>query len=386
MASKNPILCGIDIGSSKIAILIVSVMENDRISVLGVATMPSKGMKKGQIVDIDDTANTVKECLNAAERMAGHKINSAFVSIGGSHIESTNTHAVVAISPDHDINNKDLERLNEIARAVALPSSRGILHTLPIDYTIDGQTGIKNPLEMSGSRLEVDTHIISGSGVAVSNLTKCMEKVGVSIKGLVYSGIASIEAVLTETERELGMILIDLGAETVDVVIIYEGAVVYSAVVPIGSKYITNDIAVGLKVTMESAESIKREAVDPTLKSDENMIIKARVKEILELINKEVKKSKYGLQVPLGVVVCGGGALTVGLIDQIRRILVFPARIGKIEGWGGLTEEIDSPAYATVAGLILYGLRTQTDTGKNFSIKTWFNKITNLIKTLLPLP
>ncbi len=386
MAVKNPILCGIDIGSYKVVVLVVSVMENGMISVLGVATMPSKGIKKGQIVDIDGTADVVKECLKAAERMAGHKINSAFVSIGGSHIESSNTHAVVAISPDHDINDKDLERLNEIAKAVALPSSREILHTLPISYTIDGQTGIKNPLEMSGSRLEVDTHIISASSVAISNLTKCMEKVGVSIKGLVFSGIASAEVVLTETERELGIVLIDLGAETVDVVIVYEGAVIYSAVIPIGAKYITNDIAVGLKVTMESAESIKREVVDPTLKSDENMIIKARVNEILELVKLEIKKSKYGLQVPLGVAVCGGGALTVGLVDQIRRILAFPARIGKIEGWSGLTEEIDSPAYSTVAGLILYGLKTQTDNTKDFSVKTWFNKAINLIiKTIRSL-
>ena len=278
MAFKNPILCGIDIGSSKIAVLIVSVIDNSKISVLGVATMPSKGIKKGQIVDIDSTASTVKECLGAAERMAGHTINSALVSIGGFHIESNNTHAVVAIFPDHDINDKDLERLNEIAKAVALPSSREILHALPISYTIDGQTGIKNPLEMSGSRLEVDTHIISASSVAISNLTKCMEKMGVNIERIVFAGIASTEAVLTETEKELGVVLIDLGAETVDVVIIYEGAVVYSAVIPIGAKYITNDIAIGLKISMESAESIKREAVDPTLKSNENMIIKARVK------------------------------------------------------------------------------------------------------------
>ena len=202
---------------------------------------------------------------------------------------------------------------------------------------------------------------------------------GVNIERIVFAGIASTEAVLTETEKELGVVLIDLGAETVDVVIIYEGAVVYSAVIPIGAKYITNDIAIGLKISMESAESIKREAVDPTLKSNENMIIKARVKEILELVNKEIKKSKYGLQVPLGVVVCGGGALTVGLVDQIRRILAFPARIGKVEGWSGLADEIGSPAYATVAGLILYGLKNQTHSGKSFSVKTWFNNIKNLL-------
>jgi cell division protein FtsA len=386
MAPKSKIFCGIDIGSSKVVVLIVSVIESGKISVLGVATMPSKGIKKGQMVDIEGAADVIKECLKAAERMAGHTITSALVSIGGAHIESTNTHAVVAISPDRDINGHDLERLNEIAKAVALPSSREILHTLPISYIIDGQAGISSPLEMNGSRLEADTHIISGSSVAISNLAKCMEKVGIGIEKIIFSGIASAESMLTETEKELGVIVIDLGAETVDIVIIYEDAVVYSVVIPIGTKYITNDIAIGLKVTMESAESIKRGVADLALKDDENMIIKARVKEILELVKIEIKKSKYGLQVPLGVVVCGGGALTVGLIDQIRRTLTFPARIGKIESLGGLVDEISSPAFATAAGLILYGSKTQTKNGKSFPIRTLFNKVTNLIKSLLPLP
>jgi cell division protein FtsA len=386
MTPKNPILCGIDIGSSKVVVLIVSVVESGKISVLGVATMPSKGIKKGQMVDIEGAADVIKECLKSAERMAGHKVTSAFLSIGGAHIESTNTHAVVAISPDHDINDQDLGRLNEIAKAVALPSSREILHSLPINYTIDGQTGISSPLEMSGSRLETDTHIVCGSSVAISNLTKCMERVGVNIEKIIFSGIASAESILTETEKELGVVVIDLGAETVDIVIIYEGAVVYSTVIPIGTKYITNDIAIGLKVTMESAESIKKEIVDLTLKNDENMIIKARVKEILELVKIGIKKSKYGLQTPLGVVVCGGGALTVGLIDQIRRTLAFPARIGKVEGFGGLNDEINSPAFATAAGLILHGSRNQMPNTKSFFLDTWINKITRLAKSLLQLP
>ena len=375
MTLKSSILCGIDIGSSKVAVLIASILETGRVNLLGVASIPSRGVKKGQIVDIESTADTVKECLKAAERMAGHKITSAFLSIGGAHIESTNTHAVIAMSPDRDINSQDLERLNEIAKAVALPSSREILHTLPISYTIDGQAGISNPLEMTGSRLEADTHIISGSSVAISNLAKCMEKVGINIEKIVFSGIASAEAILTETEKELGVVLIDLGAETIDIVIIYEGAVVYSATIPIGTKYITHDIAIGLKITMESAESIKRETIDLTLKNDQNMIIKARVKEILELVKKEIGKSKYGLQVPLGVVICGGGALTVSLIDQIRRILAFPARIARIDNLGGLIDEINSPAFATAAGLILYGSKTKTTNTKGFSISTWFKRI-----------
>ncbi len=418
---KDIILCSIDIGSSKIVTLIASVGESGRINLTGASSVPSKGIKKGQIVDFEGATQAIAESLDGAERMAGISISSVYVSIGGAHITSTNTHAVVAVAgKESDIDLKDLARLNEIAKAVSSPQKE-ILHALPIAYTIDGQTGIKNPLGMSGTRLEAETHIITGAKVAISNLVKCFNKVGVDIEEIVFSGIASANAVLTETEKELGVVLIDIGYETTAVTVFFDDALIYSSVIPIGARFVTNDIAVGLKVSLESAEKIKHKLTDykhePTLnidkKEDEldlkelglseetdkisikytkDTIMRARIREILELVKKEIKKSGFGGIVPFGVVMCGGGALTAGIIEQSKPVLGFSARIGKVEGFSGLSEEIDSPVFATASGLILYALEqfTTNSPEKTFGfnknilglIQTWFNKLVKLIKSV----
>lgn len=419
---QDRILCSIDIGSSKIATLIVSVGSNNRINLTGASSTPSKGIKKGQIIDIESAAQAITESLESAERMAGVSISSAYISIGGPHISSINTHAVVAIpGSGADINSKDLERLNEIAKAVSLPSSREILHAIPISYIIDGQHGIKNPLSMSGTRLESETHIITVSSVVLSNLIKCMGKVGVDIEEVVFSGIASSQSVLTETEKELGVVLVDIGSETTDIVIFVDGGIIYSSVIPIGARYITNDIAVGLKVSLESAELIKlkleelskkpvasdnknvdmvdlkslgisEETEKISIKSTRDTIIRSRVREIFELVEKEIKKSGFGPQIPFGVVISGGGSLTLGTAEVAKYILGFPARIGRVEGFSGLSEEIDSPAFATASGLILYAIEQSANSSskKPFGLnknllgllKAWFNKLRQLAKQL----
>lgn len=410
---KEKIICSIDLGSSKIVTLIASVGSNDRINLIGASSVPSKGIKKGQIVDFESATQAITESLDGAERMAGIPISSAYVSIGGTHIASTNTHAVVAVAgKESDIDSKDLARLSEIARAVSLPQKE-ILHAIAIRYTIDGQEGIKNPLGMSGTRLEVETHIITGATVAISNLVKCFNKVGVDIEEIVFSGIASSKAVLTETEKELGVVLIDIGYETTVMTVFFEDALIYSAVIPIGARFVTNDIAVGLKVSLESAERIKHKLTDYkkedeldlkelglseetdkiSVKYTKDTIIRARIREILELVRKEIKKSGFGGIVPFGVVMCGGGALTAGIVEQSKPILGFSARVDKVEGFSGLSEEIDSPAFATASGLILYGVE-QSATGnskKTFGlnknllglIQTWFSKLVQLIKSVL---
>lgn len=417
---QDRILCSIDLGSSKIATLIVSVGLNNRLNLIGASSTTSKGIKKGQIIDIESATQAITESLESAERMAGISISSAYISIGGPHIGSTNTHAVVAIPRScADIDSKDLERLNEIAKAVSLPSSREILHALPISYVIDGQFGIKNPLGMSGTRLESETHIITASSVVLSNLIKCMGKVGVDIEEVIFSGIASSESVLTDTEKELGVVLVDIGSETTDVVIFVNGAIIYSSAIPIGARYITNDIAVGLKVSLESAELIKlkleelskkpaipdnknadlvdllslgisEETEKISIKSVRDTIIRSRVREIFELVEKEIKKSGFGPQIPFGIVISGGGALTLGMAEVAKYILGFPARVGKVEGFSGLSEEIDSPAFATASGLILYALEQSANSSskKPFGfnnnllelIKIWFSKLIHLIK------
>ncbi|MBI3485639.1 cell division protein FtsA [Candidatus Daviesbacteria bacterium] len=426
--AKDKIICGIDVGSSKIATLIATVGEDDRINLIGVAATTSKGVKKGQIVDIEEAVEAVTESVESAERMAGYSISSAFVSMGGPQIESINSHAVVAVAePAGEIKESDILRVNDAARAIALPSSREILHVIPRTFTVDGQEGIRDPIGMTGIRLETDTHIISGATTSIRNLAKSIGMVGVNVDELVFSGIASSQAVLTDTEKELGVVLVDIGGETTDIVIFVDGAIAYSAVIPLGGRHVTSDIAVGLRISLESAEKVKqylakpiRQPVipegerEPKKKEEETLDIKAigitediqkisrkavtesiirpRLQEVFKYIGKEIKKSGFGSQVPSGLVLSGGGSLTVGALDQAKYVLGFPARLGKVEGFIGLTDEIDSPAFAAVAGLVLYGTRQTGSSsemsfpviGRTLPLKAVTQKVTDLIKSFLP--
>src|SRR3990167_7212791 len=257
--AKDKIICGIDVGSSKIATLIASAEESGKINLLGVSNTPSKGVRKNQVVDIDEAVISITESVEASERMAGYSISSAFVSIGGPQIESTNSHSVVAVAePEGEIKEGDIARVNDAAKAIALPSSREILHVIPRTFTVDGQEGIKDPIGMTGVRLETQTHIITGSTTSMRNLVKCIQEVGIDVVELVFGGIASSMAVLTETEKELGVVVVDIGGETTDVVIFVDGAIAYSSVIPLGARHVTSDIAVGLRISLESAEKIKQ--------------------------------------------------------------------------------------------------------------------------------
>ena len=434
--AKDKVLCAVDIGSSKIATLIANLSEDEKISLIGVSAVSSKGVKKAQIVDIEDVVAAITESIEAAERMAGYSISSVYVSIGGPQIESTNSHAVVAVAkPDGEIEENDILRVNDAARAIPLPSSKEILHVIPRTFTVDGQEGIKDPVGMTGVRLETDTHIITGASTAIKNIIKCMGLVGVNVEELVFSGIAASQGVLTDTEKELGVILVDIGGETTDIVIYVDGAIAYSSVIPLGARHITSDLAVGLRISLESAEKIKlylgkvvkspampelylreenelknekkvpqkEEPMDVkslgitedlpkiTKKAVIDSIIRPRVRELFELIGKEIKKSGFGSQTPSGLVICGGGAATVGLLEQAKYVLGYPARIGKIEGLSGLIDEIESPSFAASAGLILYGARSNGGgqfalpvLAKSLPIKEVFQRGISMIKSLLP--
>lgn len=432
--AKDRIICGIDVGSSKIATLISSIDDNGKINLIGVSSTVSKGVKKTQVVDIEEAVGAITESVEAAERMAGYSISQAFISLGGPQIESVNQHAVVAVSePEGEIKESDIRRVNDAARAIPLPSSREILHVIPRTFTVDGQEGIKDPIGMTGVRLETETHIITGSATSMRNLVKCVSQVGIDVTELVFSGIASAIAVLSDTEKELGVVVVDIGGETTDVVIFIDGSVAYSSVIPIGARHITSDMAVGLRVSLESAEKIKlslgrlqktpalsdkmeednksstnnrkreEDTIDvKTLALMEDMqkisrkavvdgIIKPRLQEIFKYVGKEIKKSGFGAQVPSGLVICGGGALTTGILDQAKYVLGFPARVGSIEGLAGLIEEIDSPSFSTAAGLILYGA-TQNISGQlrlpvlsgNLPLKGMIQKGIDLVKSFLP--
>ncbi len=425
--AKDKVICGIDVGSSKIATVIASITEDERVNIIGVAATNSRGVKKGQVVDIEEAVEAITESVEGAERMAGYSVSSAFVSLGGPNIESVNQHAVVAVSqPEGEIKMNDVERVNEAARAIPLPTSREIIHVVPRTFTVDGQEGIRDPIGMTGVRLETDTHLITGATTSIRNLVKCVGMVGIEVDELVFSGIASANAVLTETEKELGVILVDIGGETTDVVIFVDGAIAYSSVIPLGARHVTSDIAVGLRISLESAEKVKRylaekpkqpvvsEERGPEKKKEEDLldvkavgitediqkisrkavvdsIIKPRIQEIFKYVGKEIKKSGLGAQTPSGLVICGGGSLSVGVLDQAKYVLGYPARIGKIEGFIGLTDELDSPIFATVSGLVLYGAKAPAGSemslpilGKGLPIKALTQKVSDLVKSFLP--
>ena len=429
--SEGKIVVGIDIGTSKIVTLIAKVDED--INVLGVSESPANGIRKGQIVDIDEAVLSINNSLEAAERMAGYSASHIVASIGGSHIESQNSRGVVAVArPEGEITPNDLARVIDAARAVSLPSSREIIHVLPRSYIVDGQEGIKDPIGMTGVRLEVDTHIISANSTSIRNMEKAFSNVGVDLDAVVFSGYASSLAVLSETEKELGVVLVDIGAGTTDLSIYIDGSVAYSSVIPIGARHITNDLAIGLRISLESAEKIKLFLSNPVKKqfkleedeveqraektsSDEvdlsglalaeelrkvsrktlvDGIIRPRLNELFTMIGIEIKKSGFGGQIPSGVVITGGGAKTVGIVDAAKRTLAMPVRVAIPTNVKGIIDEVGEPSFATVIGLVNYGgtIEVNSSLPFGFSIPNLpfkfnsklFNKAVAFFKTFLP--
>lgn len=431
--NEGRILVGIDVGTYKIVTVIAKVSENT-IHVLGASEVKSLGIRKGQVVDIDEAVGAINTSLEAAERMAGYSASRVLVSLGGSQIECQNSRGVVAVStPEGEISASDLGRVIDAAKAVSLPSTREIIHVLPRSFIVDGQEGIKDPVGMSGTRLEVDTHIVTANSVSIRNLEKAFSEVGVDIDSFAFSGYASSLAVLSDTERELGVILVDIGAGTTDISIYIEGSVAYSSVLAIGARHVTNDLAIGLRLSIESAEKIKLFlSQDPSKRaaklfedtgeekegrpSDEidlsslnlqeeirkvsqktliDGIIKPRLNEICAMIGLEIKKSGFGGQTPAGIVLTGGGALTVGIKESARRTLAMPVRIGLPTNIKGITDEVQHPGFSTSIGLIEYGIKN-TGTGRASSFKfsmpgnLGFNgskmvkKFINLIKSFIP--
>lgn len=384
---KGKIIVGVDIGTAKVTTIVaLKAKDSDKINVIGVANSQSRGLRRSQIVDIEEAVQSISESIEAAERMAGYSISRAFIAIGGAHIESLNSKGVVAIAePEGEIVIEDVNRVVEAARAISLPASREILHVIPREFTVDSQPGIKDPLGMTGVRLEVETHIITGSTTAMKNLIKCVEELGIETESVVFSGLAAAESVLTDTEKELGVCLVDIGGGTTSIAVFVEGSLAYSSVLPIGAKNVTNDLAIGLRVSLDSAEKIKialfRYEQDKNKKEDRNDemdltklsineeitkvsrktltegIIRPRLNEIFQMVGSKLKESGYGGSTPAGIVLSGGGASTVGIIQACKRTLSLPVRIGMPQGLSGLIEEINSPDFATAYGLILYGYK-----------------------------
>ena len=424
----DQIITGIDIGTSKIASIIAKVSEEDKTPrIMGFASIASRGVKKGQIVDITQVTAAIEESIEKAERMAGLKITSAYVSVGGPHIDSLNSHGVVAISePDAEIVQGDVDRAIDAAKAISLSTTREVIEVIPREFIVDGQGGIKSPLGMSGVRLEVNTHIVTASVTNLKNIERSLSDLGISPEAYVFSGLASSLSTVSETEKELGVALVDLGGGKTDICIFAEGALSYSSSIPLGARHITNDIAVGLRISLDSAEKIKlylmdkkhRKKVketDSTNKDDVDIselhlleglstvsyktvvdgIIRPRLEEIFEKIYEEIEKSEFATQVPSGLVITGGGALTNSAIDSAKRVIGMSARTGVPGSVTGLIDEIVYPQYAVVVGLLLYGkdnvqvkerinLKDFNQILRSFSVKGSVKKVTDLFKTFIP--
>jgi len=402
------IVVGIDIGSSKVATLIGRVDE-EVINILGVSESASKGVKKGQIVNIEEASDAINASLDSAERMAGHSIDRVFVSVSGVNIESQNSKGVVAVSqPDGEISDYDVERVLEAAGAVSLPSTREIIHVIPKTFTVDGEGGIKDPVGMSGVRLEVDTHIITANSAGVKNVEKILSsEAGVNVQSLVFAGLASSLSVLSDTEKELGVVLADIGAGVTNIAIYVDGSLSYTSVVPIGARHITNDLAIGLKISLESAEKIKlylskhytrrvrvpnEDGATRKSRAEEDEldlnelhltedvrkvssktlvegIIRPRLNELFTMIALEIKKSGFATQTPAGLVITGGGAKTVGAEESAKRMLSMTVRVGVPQNIAGLIDDVESPTFATAVGLLEYSrnFRSEGSSGPGLS-------------------
>jgi len=422
----SQIITGIDIGTSKIATIIAKFSENEtEPRVMGFVSVNSKGVRKGQIVDINQVTDVIEECVEKAERMAATKVERAFVSVGGPHIASLNSHGVVAVSqPEVEINSGDIDRAIEAAKAISISSTWEVIEVIPREYVVDGQNGIKNALGMTGVRLEVNTHIITANLTNLKNIERSLSDLGIEKEAYVFSGLASSLATLSETEKELGVALVDIGGGKTDICIYVDGALSYSSSIPMGARYITNDIAVGLRISLDSAEQIKlflmgkknknttggqgkKDDVDikelnltegltsVSYKTVADGIIRPRLEEIFEKVFEEIQKSGFLTMIPSGLVVTGGGALTVGTIETTKRITGLSARLAIPQGVVGLVDEVLFPQFAVVVGLVLYGkdflMKKEKSSLKNFqsifrdfSFKGSFRKVANLFKSFLP--
>jgi len=376
--AKRERIVGVDLGTTKIAAIIAEV-DNDDLKIVGVGSTPSNGLKRGVIVNLEKAIESIEKAVDEASRMAGVKVDSCYAGISGSHIESINAHAMIATARSGGVVTKrDIERVIEQAKAIALPLDREIIHAIPIEYVVDNEKGIKDPVGMSGVKLEAEVHIVTAAITSAQNIYTALERAGLRVKDLVLQPLASSYSVLQPDEIDLGVCLLDIGGGTTDLAIFYDGAIRYSEVIPLGGEYITNDIAIGIRTPYKQAEEIKRKNASISLSDEEGKeeikvpgiggredrtitkellasIVTPRVEEILMITNKAIKRSGFFDILAAGVVITGGTARLHGLDALAEDIFHLPVKIGIPKKIGGLTDIVQDPIYATGVGLILYG-------------------------------
>ena len=380
MAKKHSIVVGLDIGTTKICALI-GEMTDQGVEIIGVGSHPSQGLRKGVVINIEATVSSVRRAIEEAGLMAGCEVHTVFTSISGGHVKAFNSHGIVAVK-NKEVTQRDLERVIDAAKAVAIPMDREVLHVLPQDYIVDDQDGIKDPLGMSGVRLEAKVHIVTGAVTSAQNIIKCCNRTGLNVAEVVLAPLAAADAVLTDEQRELGVVLVDMGGGTTDIVIYHEGTLKHTAVLGIGGNHVTNDIAAGLRTPFNDAERIKQrygyataamvsdaERVDVPSVAGKGAgtisrqilceIIEPRLDEIFELVQKEIVKSGLDGALASGIVVTGGSMLLPGAVEMAERCLGLPVRLGVPVHVVGLVDIIDNPVYAAGVGLVLHGMKRQ---------------------------
>ncbi len=388
MAKRDELVVGIDIGTTKIC-TIVGEVTNEGIDVVGIGTHPSKGLRKGVVVNIESTVSSIRKAVEEAELMAGCEITSAYAGIAGGHIKGLNSHGIVAIK-DREVGTMDVERVIDAAQAVSIPLDREVIHVIPQQYIVDDQDGVKDPVGMSGVRLEAKVHIVTGAVTSAQNIIKCCNRAGLNVNDIVLQQLASSEAVLSADEKELGVALLDIGGGTTDLAIYSGGSIVHTAVLTLGGNHLTNDVAVGLRTPAHEAEKIKQrygcctaglvhkdETIEvpsvggrpPRVLSRQILaeILEPRMEEIFVLIQQEIVKSGFEDMVAAGVVLTGGTSMLEGADQLAEQIFNLPVRKGVPKKIGGLVDVVRNPMYSTGVGLVIAGSHSKED--KRFKIK-----------------
>jgi cell division protein FtsA len=398
---KGHVIVGLDIGTTKTC-AIVAEMTDTSIDIIGIGSHPSEGLRKGVVVNIENTVEAIKKAVDEAEHMSGCEISSVHVGIAGGHIKGQNSLGIVAVK-GREVDEDDVRRAIEASKAIAIPLDREILHTLPQNYIVDDQNGIRDPIGMSGVRLEAKVHIVTGSSASVQNIVKSVNRVGLDIDDMVLEQLASSEAVLSADEKDLGVVLLDIGGGTTDIAVFSDGSIKHTAVIPVGGNFITSDIATGLRTPLTEAEKIKIKygcAFSPMIPKNEiievpsvggreprevtrqilGRIIEPRTEEILNMSYKEVIKSGYEDILAAGVVLTGGTSIMAGVTELAEHVFNMPVRRGCPTGIGGLTDVVNSPMYATGVGLVIYGSKNVSkDALKSFEMNI-FGKTLHRIK------
>lgn len=385
---QQNIAVGVDVGTTKVTVCVGTIQEGI-VNIVGIGTAPNSGVRRGMVTDIEETVSAISSALEEAERMSGLPITEAYVGVGGHHITSTNSKGVIAVSrADGEISETDVERVIEAARAVALPPNHEILHVIPRTYTIDGQQGVKDPVGMNGIRLEVETHVIGASSSALKNLCKCVEQSGLGIEQLVFSPLATTQAILSKKQKEAGVALVDIGAGTTGIAIYEDGDLLHTNVLNIGSLHVTHDIAIGLRTTLDIAEKLKVKyatAQPDKIRDNETInlatfdpnedqkvsrkyvaeIVEARLNEIFSMVRNELKLVGKDGMLPAGVVFTGGGSQMQGMLEASKETLRLPAQIGyPLMEISGMIDKLDNPMYATGIGLMLWGINESSQSGR----------------------